>query len=325
MERKEDPIFLGGAIRAGAILTFTFLFVALIPLVGPIFVILTPLPVLYCCSRMGGLRGLMVLSVSYLAAFAILNLLGQRANQPLMFLIGFAGVLFSEILKQHVSAGKTFLMASSALFCCGAGLVLYYSFQAGIEPWRMVELRVAEVVRENIKLLTQLNIPDEQIKLIQESAPQTIRFLTGITPALFLSGAVFTAWVNLIAARRLFRIKGIAFPDFGDLTAWKSPEKLVWVLIAAGVMVLFPVEGIAIAGMNLLILCGLIYLFQGLAIVAFFFRRKRVPLFFQWLFYALLFVPLYMLVMLVIIIALGLFDMWVDFRKRIGESGNVPV
>jgi uncharacterized protein YybS (DUF2232 family) len=90
-------------------------------------------------------------------------------------------------------------------------------------------------------------------------------------------------------------------------------------------MVLFPVEGIAIAGMNLLILCGLIYLFQGLAIVAFFFRRKRVPVFFQWLFYALLFVPLYMLVMLVIIIALGLFDMWVDFRKRIGESGNVPV
>lgn len=322
MERKKDPIFFSGAIRAGAILTFTFLFVALTPLVGPIFVILTPLPVLYYCSSMGRLRGLTVLSVSYLAAFVTLGLLGQRANQPLMFMIGFAGVLFSEILKQHASVEKTFLLASSALFCGGAGLVLYYSFQAGIEPWRMLELRVAEVVQENIKLSTQLNIPDEQIKLIHERAPQIIQLLTGIFPALALSGAVFTVWVNLLAGRLLFRINGIAFPDFGDLTAWKSPEKLVWIMIAAGAIVLLPMEEATIAGMNLLIICGLIYLFQGLAIVAFFFRQKRVPLFFQWLFYALLVVQLYMLV---IIIALGLFDIWVDFRKRIGGTGNVPV
>ena len=39
-------------------------------------------------------------------------------------------------------------------------------------------------------------------------------------------------------------------------------------------------------GMNLLIVCGLIYLFQGLAIAAFFFRQKRVPLVLRWLFYA---------------------------------------
>ena len=158
MERKEGPIFLGGVIRAGAILTFTFLFVALIPLVGPIFVILTPLPVLYYCSRLGRVRGFTVLSIAYSAAFVILGLLGKSPDQSLMFTIGFTGVLLSEILRQHASVERTFLLASSALFCCGAGLVLYHSYQAGIEPWRMVELRVAEVVRENIKLSAQLNL-----------------------------------------------------------------------------------------------------------------------------------------------------------------------
>jgi uncharacterized protein YybS (DUF2232 family) len=322
LERKEGSIFLGGAIQAGAILTFTFLFAALADSVGPIFVTLTPLPIFYYCSRLGRLRGLMLLSVSYLAAFAILGLMGHRANQPLILTIGFTGVLLSEILKRYVSVEKTFLLASSALFCCGAGLVLYYSFHAGIAPWQMVKLHVSDIVRENIKLSAQLNIPEEQIGLLRENVPQIIRFLTGIFPSLAFSGIVFVVWANLLVGRLLFRINGIAFPDFGDLAAWKSPEKLVWILIAAGIMLLLPIEDVAIVGMNLLILCSLIYLFQGLAIVAFFFRHKRVPLFFQWLIYALFAVQLYLLI---IVIALGLFDIWVDFRKRIGGTGNVPV
>lgn len=322
MGRKERPFFLGGAIRAGAILTLTLLFVALIPLVGPIFVILMPLPVLYYFSRLGRSQGVVVLCAAYLAAFAILSFTGQRGNPILMFIIGVAGVLLSEILKQHVNIEKTFLLASSALFCCSAGLVLYHAFQAGMEPWRMIELRVEEVVRENLKLYSQLNIPEEQISLIRENVPQITHLLAGLFPALAFSGAVLTVWVNLLAGRLLFRINGIAFPDLGDLAAWKSPEKLVWVLIAAGAMTLFPpAEWIGIIGLNILILCGLVYLFQGLAIIAFFFRQKRVPPFFQWLFYALLLAQIYLLVF---IVALGLFDLWVDFRKRTGGTEDIP-
>ena len=133
------------------------------------------------------------------------------------------------------------------------------------------------IVEENIKLYAQLNISEEQVRLIRENAPQITLLFTGIFPALALSGAVFTVWVNLLAGRLLFRRSGVAFPDFGDLAAWKAPERLVWILIAAGGMLFVPLEGITIVGMNLLIVCGLIYLFQGLAIAAFFFRQKRVP------------------------------------------------
>jgi uncharacterized protein YybS (DUF2232 family) len=308
-------------IRAGAILTLTFLFVALIPFVGPVVVILTPLPVLYYCSRLGRLRGLMVLAVSFLAAFGFLGFSGQSESLPVLFMIGFTGVLLSEVLKRHRSVEKTFLLASPALFCCGAGFVLYHSFLTGIAPWQTVELYVAAIVRENIKLYAQLNISEEQVRLIRESAPQITHLFTVIFPAVALSGAVFTVWVNLLAGRLLFRINGVAFPDFGDLAAWKAPERLVWILIAAGGMVFVPMEVFTIVGMNLLMICGLIYLFQGLAISAFFFRQKRVPMIFRWLFYGLLLIQQYMLI---IVIAFGLFDMWVDFRKRIGGIGNVP-
>jgi uncharacterized protein YybS (DUF2232 family) len=322
LERENGPLFHSGMILGGAILTLTFLFVALIPFIGPIVVILTPLPTLYYCSRLGRRNGLMVLTVSFLATYGILGLLGQDANLPVLSMIGFAGVLLSEVMRRHLSVEKTILLASLALFCCGAGFVLYHAFRTGVSPWQMLELYVAGIVRENIKLYAQLNISDEQVRLIRENAPQITHLFTGIFPALALSGAVFTVLVNLLAGRLLFRRNGVAFPDFGDLAAWKAPERLVWILIAAGGLVIVPMEGTAIVGMNLLILCGLAYLFQGLAIAAFFFRQKRIPALFRWLFYALLLIQQYMLI---IVIAFGLFDMWVDFRKRIGGVKDSPV
>ena len=309
-------------IRGGAIISLTFLFAALIPYIGPIVVILTPFPVLYYCSRLGRRRGLIVLTVSFLAAYGILTLSGQSTNLPVLFMIGFVGVLLSEVLKRHFSVEKTFLLASLALFCCAAGFVLFHAFRTGIAPWQMVELYVSGIVRENINLYSQLNISEEQVRLIRESAPQITHLFTGIFPALALSGAVFTVWLNLLVGRWFFRIKGLTFPDFGDLAAWKAPERLVWILIAAGGMVLVPVEGFTVVGINLLIICGLIYLFQGLAIAAFFFREKRIPVMVRWLFYVLILIQQYILI---IVIAFGLFDIWVDFRKRIGGMKNVPV
>lgn len=310
-----------GTILAVAILTSAFLFVALIPVVGPVVVIFTPLPVLYYYSQLGRLKGLAVLAASYLAAFGILSTAGQRVSLAVLFTIGFTGVLLAEILKRRFSLEKTFLWGSSALFCLGAGVVLFHSLRAGIAPWQTVELYVSEIVRHNIAFYSQLNIPEEQIQLIRDSVPQITRIFTGIFPALAFSGAVLTVWVNLLAGRALFRIKETPFPDFGDLSAWKAPERLVWLLIAAGVMTLLPAERVSATGMNLLIVCSLVYLFQGLAIVSFFFQKKRVPMILRWLFYGLLLIQQYMLV---IVIALGLFDLWVDFRKRIGGTGNVP-
>jgi uncharacterized protein YybS (DUF2232 family) len=322
LEREKGLLFHRDMIRGGAILTLTFLFVALIPFIGPVVVILTPLPILYYCSRLGRRKGLAVLGVSFLATCGILVLLGQGVSLSVLSMIGFTGVLLSEVLKRHLSVEKTILLASLALFCCVAGFVLYHAFRTGMAPWRVLELYVAGIVRENIKLYAQLNISEEQVRLIRESAPQITHLFTGIFPSLALSGAVFTVWVNLLVGRLLFRRNGIPFPDFGDLAAWKAPEKLVWVLIAAGGMLIFPMEGSTIIGMNLLILCGLIYLFQGLAIASFFFRQKRIPAMFRWLFYTLLLVQQYMLI---IVIAFGLFDMWVDFRKRIGGIKDPPV
>jgi len=298
------------------ILTVTFLFVALVPFIGPLVVVLTPLPVLYYATHLGRLRGLSVLAAAFLTSYGILALLKQPVHLPTLLMIAITGILLSEVLKRHYSFEKTIATTSLFLFFCGAAFVLLRSWQADIAPWKLIESYMAEVIKENMELYRQLNISKEQIEVIRENTGQITRFFAGVFPALGISGSVLTVWANLLAGKMLMRVRKFSFPDFGDLTLWKAPERLIWIFIAAGGMLFFPWEGIVILGMNLLIIVCMLYLFQGLAIAAFFFRKKQIPRLFRFFFYGLLLIQQYMLV---IVVTLGLFDLWVDFRKRIKD------
>ncbi len=304
-----------------AVLSLTLLIVALIPFVGPVVIIMTPLPIIYFVSRLGRVRGLLALAVAFLIVSGILGLLGHRVNIAVLLMIAFTGVMLSELLNRRYSIEKTFTIASLAVFLCAAGFILTAAFLSGAAPWRIVELYIAGIISENIKLYEQLNISADQIALIRENAPQIVGFFTVIFPSLALSGAVLVVWLNVLAARLLLRRQGEEFPAVGDLSLWKAPERLVWLLIAAGVMMLVPIDIVETVGLNILIICCLIYLLQGLAIVGFFFRHKRVPPVLRWLFYLLIAVQQYMVIL---VIAFGLFDIWVDFRKRITGIKDVP-
>lgn len=97
-----------------------------------------------------------------------------------------------------------------------------------------------------------------------------------------------------------------------SLLAWRAPERLVWLLIAAGgLMILF--DGFWFwAGANLLLVLSLVYFFQGLAVLAFWLGKKNAP--------RILRVGIYLLVAVEIFLALlvalvGLFDLWFNFRR----------
>jgi uncharacterized protein YybS (DUF2232 family) len=322
LDREKRLFFNNGMIQGIVVLTLTLLVVALIPFVGPIAVIMTPLPILYFCFRLGNMQGLAALVVAFFLASGILNLLGRPARILPFIIIGISGLLLSEILKRRYSVEKTLAIASLMLFFCGVGFVLYYALQAGVAPWRVVEIYIEATIKANLALYAQMNISEDQITLLRENTAEISRFFTDIFPGLTLSGAILTVWLNVLACRVLLRRHIGGFPDFGDLALWKAPEKLVWLLIVSGSMIFAPVEVLDTIGINVLIVCCLIYLFQGLAIAAFFFRQKQVPVIFRGLFYMLIAVQQYMIIF---IIAIGLSDLWIDFRKRMTPMKDAQV
>ena len=64
--------------------------------------------------------------------------------------------------------------------------------------------------------------------------------------------------------------------------------------------------------LNLFLVIAVFYFFQGLAIVAYFFHHKNVPYFLRSLAYLLI---VFEQVFTLLVVGLGLFDLWGDFRR----------
>ena len=75
---------------------------------------------------------------------------------------------------------------------------------------------------------------------------------------------------------------------------------------------LTPATGIRLVGINGLLVLLTIYFMQGIAIISFYFEKKGLPRFVRVVLYAMIaFQQLFLLV----VIGIGLFDMWINFRK----------
>lgn len=311
----------GGFLNRGffqgiAVSTLSFLSVVLIPLAGVIVIVLTPLPVLFYYTKLGRLRGSAVFVVSLTLVLLILRIINPSIIFPLLLLmlVGGTGIMLAEVLRKPWPVERTLIIPVAVLLSCGGCLLLLSAYQTGQPPLRLIESYILSSIGENIKLYEQVDISSEQLTIIKDYAGPIAALLTRIFPAMFLVGASLFIWLNILAAQRLFRKYGLHYPEFGDLTRWKAPEKMVWLLIGAGGMLLVEAGAVKYAGLNLLIICLFVYLCAGLSVISYFLKVKRIPVFFKVLFYVLIIFQQYLLLL---VMALGLFDLWADFRKLI--------
>ena len=65
-------------------------------------------------------------------------------------------------------------------------------------------------------------------------------------------------------------------------------------------------------GLNLFIVMMVIYFAQGMSIVVHFFKTRKVPVFLWFIFFILIFAQP---ILIGLIAGIGVFDIWVDFRK----------
>lgn len=307
-----------------AITTLSFLSVVLIPLVGAMVVVLVPLPFLFYFTKFGRLMGGILVGVSLMLALLIFRFFNPDIIFPLLFFTfaGVTGMMLSEMLRRSWSIEKTLVLPVAVLLACSGCFLLLYVYQSGQTPWQLIENYILRIIQENIRLYDQLDISAEQVTLIKEHAGQIAALLTSIFPAIVVVGTSLMIWLNVLAAQFLFKRHGMNYPAFGDLTRWKAPEKLVWLLIATGGMLLIPISAVKYSGANLLIICLFVYLCAGLSIIGYFFKVKRVPIFFKVLFYVLMLIQQYLLLFVMV---LGLFDLWADFRKLIKPAQDSSI
>jgi uncharacterized protein YybS (DUF2232 family) len=135
--------------------------------------------------------------------------------------------------------------------------------------------------------------------------------LPKVLPSLFFIMVIGTVWQNMIAGNWLLK-KNTGYAPWPSFHQWRLPDWLVWGVVLAGITSLLLSGALNILALNLLLILGVLYFFQGLAVTGSLLVKWSVPPLLQAVIYFLFFFQVYGIFLLII---LGLIDVWVDFRK----------
>jgi uncharacterized protein YybS (DUF2232 family) len=285
---------------------------AFLPLEGLFFSILAPFP-------------LIVLAVKYPWPY-VLALVGFEAG-VLAWVGGVPAFLsFSQygavplVMAGAVRRGWSLsqIIASSVLIPIGVGVILLVVY--ALVTRQHLSAMVATYVDPALQALqgylqTAEQVPGNEPAYALPLLETVRQFVLAVFPGVLVINHLLTNTVNYIVARYYCsRGQPPVQLDAEILTHWRASEYMVWVFIASGVALLLPVSVLSTIGLNVLLVTLAIYLLQGCAIVVFWAHCLPLPLGVRW------FLTIIVLVVagplcVVLCIAAGLFDLWVDFRR----------
>ncbi|MGK5084468.1 DUF2232 domain-containing protein [Bdellovibrionota bacterium FG-1] len=273
-----------------------------------LFSIFAPLPILFLRFRAGR-------KWSFIAILTNSLIVGVAAGTVslafyFIFVVAVA-VSMSEGIDRRKSLEKIAAMSLVTAGVCGVVVLAWYSFGHSVNWMQEVRLQISAMVdflqqsMSNGSSLSPGDI-DEWKKNLFREFPSAV--------AVF---ALVLVWANLVT---LLRINPAGIRDKMGLNArflreWKAPEWLVWPTIVTAFFLIVEVGRISYISLNLFRFFMAIYAIQGLSVLSFFFDLWKVRGFFRtvgFLIATFLMMPL--------LLSLGFFDLWFDFRSKFRQS-----
>jgi hypothetical protein len=226
------------------------------------------------------------------------------------------GPVLAELLGRSWSLSRA--MGTVVLVSLGlqGALLGIWALQSAEAPWSLVGRSMEAAFQRAMELYGQGGMTPDETARMKEGASRVARLAVALAPGVFASTNLFLHWWTMILCRRFPLLWRAGRPGPERLDEWGIPYQLVWVTILGGVLLLLPVEMLGALGGNLLIFMGSVHLLQGMAVLANLFRKRSIPPFLRGMVYALVFLQQFLLLA---VAAMGLFDLWFDFRKRWGS------
>jgi len=300
------------AIITGVAITCLIFVVSMyLPVIGSFVAMLIPLPTLFFRSKLGRMPGIII---PVLTIFILIITTGSLSfNVIFFFELLLLGFVLSELFELNLSVEKTIIYTCVVVLLSGLILLFFLSNISNLGLIALISEYVAKNLELTMELYKKMGMPEENLRLISDSLEQIQFVLVGIIPALAIASSLIVVWTNLLIIKPILKSKNLFYPEFGRLNQWKAPEFLVWFAIACGILLLMPNQLVKLIGLNGILVMMVVYFFQGIAVVSFFFEAKRFPRMLRILFYGIIFLQQ---LILLLVIGLGFFDIWLDFRKH---------
>ncbi len=257
-----------------------------------------------------------------LFAFIIAGLVSLFANDignaifPLtLFPVGLMLAWAMEARKTLAWSG----LAATLLVLVGwliGGLFFWQStglnpYKAGLAAMDQSFVAMADMYK------TSGDFPPDVVADIERGFDQARQKLSRIFPALLVMSAIVVSWLNMALGNRLLHRHAPERTVWPPYRFWRLPENLVWLVIVAAILMLLPVSSLKTLGMNGLLILGIIYFFQGLAVLFAMLERWNAPRPVRVFIYIFIFIQTYSIVLLAV---LGIVDIWKDLGKIYKEE-----
>ena len=271
---------------------------------------LIPVPLVLLYLHRGKTTGLIGITA---VALSLWFLMGPAMAIGFITMYGVVAAALAEATRLSLSFQKT--IAVSTLAPAVLSLMVLLAGFAGTDGPILEELErtFMSAADSSLQALQDAGESPQRIGEIRKSMEETVPVLVQLLPAILLTGYLMGAVINFLAVRFLWRkFYSHQYFEGMDVSRWMLSDGMVWILIAS-LATLFVGSGFSLAvGMNLSIVFVYLYLLQGLAVVTFILKAKAMP---KWV-WVIVFVLIPLNPMFLgLVIGIGLFDIWLDFRK----------
>jgi len=293
-----------------ALASTVFLLIAgvVLPAAGVLLIPFVPQPVLLFGLKYGAGLGVAVLVAAMIGLFVFA---GEALGFVYSVFAVMVGLLFWLLGRLRV-VELLVTGVAAAMLATAAGVLLYF-----YGSWGAMTQDVRGSLIDNLtvalRVHEKLGFPQENLNLFREKIPEIVEQMLQILPGLLFGSLCLVVLLNILFLWRRFPDRRAQWLSVATFREWKCPEQLVWALIACGFAFFVPAsEVVTIVAVNVLLVTGVCYFIQGLAIVAFFFHKNNVPRFLRSATYILI---IFQQIFTLLVAALGLFDLWGDFRR----------
>ncbi|MDD2852633.1 MAG: YybS family protein [Desulfuromonadaceae bacterium] len=278
-----------------------------VPPIGIFSGILAPFPASYNRLLHGRMSALIVLLG---AATATTALFGIIAGALYLGICGIIGFVMPEFLLRGTSGSRALLWTTAANLLLFVLAFVAYSTVSGTNLPQLVTAEISDSMNQAVAIYEKAGVTGEDLDILKSSMATGASLISRLYPALVTALLVGIAGCNLALIKKTSARFSLLEP-IDDFSTFRTPDRLVWVLIAAGFALLLPSSILTTPALNILMITLLLYFIQGMSVVSAVISRNSISAFVRVILYALLIIQPYLLAL---VAGVGLFDLWVDFR-----------
>ena len=288
-----------------------------LPLVGMVFSLVCPAPLVVL-----GLRhslGRSVLGVA-VATFIIAAFTGVIGALFFCFGFGFLGIalgVFGRRFDRSVDIllyGVLVSLASKLLLMTIAVKI------TGINPFSLDEAQLIPMMEKIGSLYSNMGMPEAAVSAAEEQMRAALALIPLIFPALLVMASTVDCFLRyIVSGAVLKRLGKEELPEVPEFMEWRFPKSLFLALLASIVLHLLGSHYPALAvmqraGLNLRLLVTVLFFIQGLAVAWNVMEARGFGRLVRFLVTGIVFLVSFIAQ---IVLILGIIDMWFDLRSRV--------